>query len=143
MNNNMERARKILDDEGYTCVIINNDNIYTSKERGVAPLLQWLETGVKFKGAVAADKVVGKAAAFLYTLLEVKEVYSQVISKPALEILDRANIKISYGEKVEAIRNRNNTGFCPMETAVWDINNAKDGLDAILATRNKLQSGHN
>ena len=34
-------------------------------------------------------------------------------------------------KEVEAIRNRTNTGFCPMETAVWSISDPGEALTAI------------
>ena len=34
-------------------------------------------------------------------------------------------------EKVDAIFNRTNTGFCPMESAVWDIDEPEKAPDAI------------
>ena len=55
----------------------------TSTERGVKPLLQWLDGENRVKGFSAVDKVVGRAAAFLYVLLEVKEVYAGVMSEGA------------------------------------------------------------
>lgn len=55
----------------------------TSTERGVKPLLQWLDGENSVKGFSAVDKVVGRAAAFLYVLLEVKEVYAGVMSEGA------------------------------------------------------------
>lgn len=127
----MTKAKELLEANDYTCVIQRDKNIYTSKERGVKPLLAWLDEGVDFAGFSAADKVVGKAAAFLYVLLKVDEVYAKVISVPAVKVLKEHGITIVYDEKVEAIRNRTNTGFCPMETAVWEIGEPMAALKAI------------
>ena len=88
--------------------------------------MQWLKEGVDMQGAYVADKVVGKAAAYLYVLLGVRKVYAAVISRPALDVLERYNIGIVYDMLVPAIRNRTDTGFCPMETAVLDIDDANE-----------------
>ena len=45
------------------------------------------------RGAQIADKVIGKAAAVLMVLGRVQEVYTDIISEPALVLLRRANIK--------------------------------------------------
>jgi len=79
---------------------------------------------------------VGKAAAFLYVLLGVKEIYAHIISIPALEVLGRYNIRTEYGEAVDSVRNRTNTGFCPMETAVMEIDEPNKALEAV---REKLK----
>ncbi len=127
----LERAKVLLRENGYTCVICENERVISSCERGVKPLLGLLDSGTDVKGRSAADKVVGKAAAFLYVLLGVSELYADIISIPALEILNRYNIHTEYGKAVGGIRNRTNTGFCPMETAVMDIDEPYDALKAV------------
>lgn len=126
-----ERAWLLLQEEGYTCVLCGGDQVLTSRLRGVKPILNWLDQGLDLHGYSAADKVVGKAAAFLYVLLGVKEVYGQVMSVPAKSVLEAHGILNGCTEEVDAIRNRTNTGFCPMETAVWDIVDPQEALDAI------------
>ena len=135
---NLEQAKEILEQNNDTCVFFDGKNTYTSKERGVKPLLQMLQNKTDVKDFSVADKVVGKAAAFLYVLLGVKELYAKVISQHALAVLQNHNIDVSYGELVEAIRNRTNTGFCPMETAVLQIEDASEALQAILEKQKEL-----
>ncbi len=48
------------------------------------------------KGAGIADKVIGKAAASLMVLGGIRQVYTDVISQPALALLCNANIEVSY-----------------------------------------------
>ncbi len=132
MKNNLENVKKILDEHiSYTCVIQTKSGVFHSTERGVKPLLSCLESGQDFSGCVAADKVIGKAAAFLYVLLKADAVYANIISGPAKKVLLQYDIEVSYDQEVEAIRNRTNTGYCPMETAVWDIDNPEEALVAI------------
>ncbi len=87
------------------------------------------------QGFSAADKVVGKATAFLYALLNVQAVYANVISKAALETLQKSQIFVEYGEIVEHIINREKSGVCPFESAVLDID---DTENAYLAIRQKM-----
>ncbi|MBR3752833.1 MAG: DUF1893 domain-containing protein [Ruminiclostridium sp.] len=126
-----ERAWALLQEEGFTCVLCSGDQVLTSRLRGVKPLLSWLDEGLSLKGFSAADKVVGKAVAFLYVLLGVKEVYAQVMSRPAKAVLEDHGIPNGCEEEVAAIRNRTNTGFCPMETAVWNISEPEKALISI------------
>ena len=126
MQRNLEQAKTLLIEQQLTCVVLCETRTYTSTQRGIAPLMQWLKEGVDMQGAYVADKVVGKAAAYLYVLLGVRKVYAAVISRPALDVLERYNIGIVYDMLVPAIRNRTDTGFCPMETAVLDIDDANE-----------------
>ena len=142
MSRKLHRANEIMSRDEYTCVVIKDDRIYTSKERGVKPLLTWLEDGEDMQGASAADKVVGKAAAFLYVKLQIKEIYAGVISTPACAVLEQCGISVQYGQKVDAIRNRTDTGFCPMETAVLDIEDADAALSAIKTKLREMKSAN-
>lgn len=134
----LKKAKQILEDGGFTCVLVKGEQTYSSKERGVAPLLKFLDETGEMSGFSAADKVVGKAAAFLYVLLAVEQLYVKVISKSALEVLNQHDISVEYEELVEAIRNRANTGFCPMETAVREINEPQKAWKVILEKRKEL-----
>lgn len=134
--NNIEKAREILSEGGYTCVICSDSDTQTSKQRGVAPLLKWLDEGKNLSDYSAADKVVGKGAAYLYILLEIKEIYADIVSRPACDTLKKYGISVTYKTMAEAIRNRDNTGFCPIETAVMDVN---EPFAALTAIKKKLE----
>lgn len=114
----LEQAKIKLQEGEYTCVVCKGDSLYTSTHRGVRPLMEWINQAIDFIGFSAADKVVGKATAFLYVKLGVKAVYARVISKPALEVLKTHNIVAEYDTLVDNIINRKGDGFCPFELAV-------------------------
>jgi len=137
MSKDLEEAKKRMIDDGYTCVVMKDEQMYTSTERGVKPLLAWLDGGIDLRGFAAADKVIGNGAAMLYVLLGVTKVYTPVISEAARKTLEQHGIKVQYEQCVSEIRNRTDTGTCPMEEAVSGINNPED---ALLAIRRRLQS---
>lgn len=134
----LQFARSLLDKENYTCVICRGEDVLTDRRRGVKPLMELLESGKDLQGYSAADKVVGKAAAFLYCLLGVKALHAGILSEPALAVLENAGIPAEYGTLVPAIRNRAGDGFCPMETAVWDLDDPALAPDAIRIALQKL-----
>lgn len=125
--------------EGNTCALVGEGKIFCSKQRGVAPLLAWLESGENCRNMFAADKVVGRAAAFLYVLLGVDEVCALVISESAEKVFQQFGIAYAYNEKVAAIRNRAGDGFCPMEQAVLNIDEPLQALEAIKRRLSELQ----
>lgn len=131
MNDDLKKAKDLLLDSEYTCVLCKGDSVLTSTERGVKPLIGWLNAETELKGYCAADKIVGKAAAFLYVLLGVDTVYAQIMSEAAIDTLTKYGIEYIYDLSVETIKNRSNTGICPMEEAVFDIDNTDDALKAI------------
>ena len=128
--NDREKAIGLLRGD-VTCALCKGDRAFTTVERGVKPLLKLLQSGENYAGFAAADKVVGKAAAFLYALLQVDYVYAHVISAPALRTLERLGISVAYAQQVPAIRNRAGTGFCPMETAVWNVDDPHIAYDIL------------
>lgn len=139
---NLLKARSLLDSGNYTCVVCKENNLYTTSHRGVAPLLNWLDSGTDLTGFSAADRVVGRGAAFLYCLLGVKEVHARVMSYPAAEVLRSYGIKASADTFAAGIINRAGTGPCPFEAAVMDIQDAKIALIAIRNTRRQMQEGN-
>ena len=141
MTEALKKAKDILlSDDSLTCAACGED-IFTSRERGVKPLLQLYESKKDYSKYSFADKVIGKAAAFMYVLLGVKEIYCVTISKLAAEVLKEHGIKFYCENNVPAIKNRRGDGFCPMETAVKDICQPKEAYDAIVKRLSEMRGG--
>ena len=138
-----ERAKEILDKENCTCVICGGEQVYKSDRRGVAPLMQFLDEGLTMEGFSAADRVVGKATAFLYCLLGVKEVYARVMSRPAEAVLKAAGITVACDRLVDGIQNRQKDGPCPMEYATRNSETPQQALKAVRETLERLRSAGN
>lgn len=135
---NMTKARNLLDSGDYTCVVCNGNAIYTTTQRGVAPLLNWLDSGTDLTNFSAADRVVGRGAAFLYCLLGVKEVHARVMSRPAAQVLRAYGIEADADTFVEGILNRTGNGPCPFEAVVMEIQDAETALTAIRNKRKQM-----
>lgn len=127
----LEQAKKILMDGNYTCVLTDGSQVHTAAARGVRPLVDWLDSGIDVRGFVAADKVVGRATAFLYALLGVRAVWAGVMSSPAKNALEANGIAAACGREVPGIINRRGDGPCPFEEAVLGITDPEQALDAI------------
>ena len=127
----LNQAKALLTEGGYTCVLCRGDEIYTATARGVKPLVDWLDSGLDLRGFSAADKVVGRATAFLYVLLGVRAVHALVMSAPAKEALEAGGIAASCGSEVAGIINRRGDGPCPFEDAVLEITDPTQALTAI------------
>lgn len=131
----LERAKTLLADHGLTLALCKGDVTHTDTRRGVVPLLGLLDDGTDIDGFSAADKVVGKAAAFLYLRLGVSRLYAGVISRSAYDLLTAHGVETTYGEMTSAIRNRAGDGYCPMEQVCLEHT---DPLEAEKAIRTRL-----
>lgn len=137
MDQDLVKARQLLEENGYTCVLCKGTETHVRTERGVRPLVEMLRER-RFPGYSVADRVVGKATAFLYVLLGVRDVYTPVASESAIQVLRAHGIGIICDLTVPAILNRSRTGFCPMETAVRDIEDPFLARTVIEETLQKL-----
>lgn len=139
MNKDLERAKLLLQQDGCTCVLCKNDAVFYGRIRGIRPLVDFLDSGLDFCGFSCADKVVGRAAAYLYCLLGVAAVHAQVMSQDAKKILLQHGIACSCDNLTNTIRNRQNTGPCPMEAATADVQTPAEALCAVRNALKQLQ----
>ena len=137
----LARARaQLKEDRSLRCVLCRGDRIHRSTERGVAPMMHFLKDGVELSGFSAADRVVGRATAFLFVLAGVVSVFGEVMSEGALAVLRDYGVEGSYGELVPHILNREGTGICPMEQAVTGINDPERAHAAVEQTLARLRA---
>ena len=136
----IEYAKQTLA-QGYTCVLVKQDSIFTSDANGIKPLNWWLKDGYRFEGYSAADKVVGRAAAFLYVLLGVKEIYADILSESAIDVLDTHQIHYSYQTMVKNILNRRGDDLCPMEKIALKHSDPEEAYEALKVKIAELMAG--
>ena len=119
----MKELIYILHDEGLTLVVQSEDSmIHRFTQRGVKDLLALVtENPEILHDALIADKAVGKAAAACMVVGGVKHVHADVMSEPALALLQAHGILAEYGQLVDHIINRAGDGWCPMERLSRDI----------------------
>lgn len=120
----LEEVKSILYDKKASLVVgyANGDikEYYKEKIIDIKNIIQ--KNPKSLKDAVVADKVLGKVAASILIVAGVKEIYTDVISSLAIPILEENSIKYQYLNKVDYIKNKNNTGMCPMENKFKDEN---------------------
>lgn len=133
----LEKAKNIFSEGKYTVVLCKDDDVVSSETKGINPLVEFLESDIDFSDYSVCDKVVGRAAAFLYVLMGVKEVHASIMAKLAIQILDRAEIKYSADQFVETIENQSRTGIDPIEEAVIRSGSPVKAFEDI---KNKLES---
>ena len=133
----LEKFKNLLIAQEHSCVFGDEETYFYSDLKGIKPLMQFIQEGKK--GYYVADKIVGKAAAYLFILLEVKAVYADTISVAGLKVLEDNNIPVYYRQLVEYIINRTGDDMCPMEKTVKDIDDPKLAHQALAEKINEMQ----
>ena len=127
-------AKDLLIKEAYSLVIYKDGKIImTSKEKGLKPIMVAIaEYREEIKGAILADKIIGKAAALLCIYGGIKEVYAHTLSDCAKEILQKNGVRVESNRVVPYIINREGNDKCPMEKLVENIEVPEDAHKAVL-----------
>lgn len=136
----IDRAKALYQTGKYTCVLLKGETVYASTKSGIAPMIGFIENGFELNGFSAADKIVGKAAAMLFVLAGVKEVFAVVMSGQAEALLLNHGVACSYDTLTDSIINREGTDLCPMEKAVKEIEEPQAAFEAIKHTLNILRN---
>jgi tyrosine-protein phosphatase YwqE len=131
----IEIAKKYLNEENLTIAVVKSKKlIFKSKEKGIKPIYKLAKEMKEIaKDGVLADKVIGKGAALLCKYIGIKEVYGELISESAIKLLEDENIKFSYLNTTEYIKNRDKTGLCPIENMAMNIEDGEILLERIEA----------
>ena len=139
-NQDLIRAKCLLQEQEYTCVVCCGERIFFSEQKGINPVVRLLTDGGDFRGGAAADRIVGKAAALLFSLAGVVSVYGEVMSRAAVRVLADHGIDYSYATLTDYIVNRSGDGVCPMECAVKEIDEPAVAFEAVCRTLQALRA---
>lgn len=114
---NLEMVRERLYSTNASLVVLYANGeckeYYQNRIKDMKEILQ--KDKQALKGAIIADKVIGKVASSILAVAGVKEIYSDVMSKYAIPILEENGIRYEYKKLVEYVQNNDKTGMCPME----------------------------
>lgn len=139
MNNDYTKEASALLSEGVNLAFLFEDGrLFCSDGKGISDLLSVSKTENSLRGAIAADKIVGRAAALLYVRCKPKFLYAETLSEGGKRILERADICFSHRTLTPSIMNRKGTDICPMDDAVKDISDT-DTKAAYRAISNRLK----
>lgn len=133
MDSRSERLVQVLHAGGYSLAVWPADGeIRTFTGRGVADLYRLMrEDPEVLRGAIVADKVVGKAAAALMLAGGVQALYTDTVSTLARELLDGSVMEVCWEREVPHIINRMQTDWCPLEKLCRDCRTPEECLRQI------------
>lgn len=112
---------KLYETNASLVVLYSNGEIKEYYKNRINDIKDILEENVTaLKGAIIADKVIGKVASSILLVAGVKEIYADVMSRYAISVLEGNNIKYEYNKLVDYVQNNDKTGMCPMENKFKD-----------------------
>lgn len=118
----LEEIKNLLHEKNASLVVAyeNGDikEYYQNRIKDIKDILHENEDALK--GAIIADKVIGKVASSVLTVAGVKEIYTDVLSEYAIPVLEENHIKYEYKTLVPYVQNNDKTGMCPMENKFKD-----------------------
>lgn len=132
----MSRYLQALKESGQNLIVFRDgEAIFSSTSRGLAPLMEAIETiGLDgLRGVVTADRIVGKAAALLNVHMGATEAHAMVMSAGAKEVLGNYSVVFLFWEEVDAIKMKDGVVFCPFERLVQDISDPEEAYLRIKA----------
>jgi len=134
----IENAKRLLHREDCSCAVVSADGAeLILNGQGLAPVIDLLrENPELLRGAAAADKVIGRAAAMLLAYGGVSSIWGDIMSRPALDFLRESNIEASYGTLVPVLMNRVGSGQCPMEAKAAALDSAEEAYRAFVLGSN-------
>jgi hypothetical protein len=123
-----ENALALIQSGEKSCVVVRaKEIIYAANGRGIAPLLAvYRDEPEKLKDSFVLDKIIGKAAAAILVQGGAYKAYGEIMSIAGRDLLTRNALAVEYGSLVDAIKNRNGDGICPIEQAVLDIDDPQE-----------------
>ncbi len=129
----MKELINILHEENLTLVVKSADeSLHRFTQRGVKDLLTMVQANLEvLQGAIVADKAVGKAAASCMIVGGVKRVHADVMSEPALALLQAHGVDAEYSTLVHHIINRNGDDWCPLERLSYNETEPSDIINKI------------
>ena len=120
-----EQTIGLLFAEKCSCVVRNGDEVRIFRERGVKDLYRLLrEEPQLLDGAFVAD---------------VEELFADVVSRAALDLLAAAGKAVAYTVAVPHIINRAGDGICPVERLCAEAQTAEECLPLIEGFIRKMQ----
>jgi uroporphyrinogen-III synthase len=141
MQSSLEKASLLVRSGTAVFAFVSANAVITSSKNGLRPLFELIEQGKCLSDGVAADKIVGFAAAVLLKRLGVRVLFAQNITERALRFLRENKTQIAYENIIPAVLNKNG-GTCIFEAALWNTEDYNEALAVITVLGRKLLSSN-
>jgi hypothetical protein len=118
LHNNKDFFKSFCNSQDTVWICRGHDILFQSTRKGIAPLIEYIDTYGSSPGDIIAyDRVIGNAAALLLEKAGCMAVFSVIGSELAEKTLQSLDITYSFAHVVPYIVNRTGEGMCPFEKA--------------------------
>ncbi len=119
-----------------TCIVLLEDTIlFQSEAKGVKPLMDfYAQFGTSNSPLTVVDKIMGKSAVMLACLIGATTLYTPIISQDGLKFAKQKELNINIKQVVPFIINRDQSGRCPVESSVLEIDDIEIGYQTMINT---------
>ena len=126
-------AQNVIINEDVSVVVVNYGKIWRKKKGGgIRPFLEVIEEmGKDIHGSVIGDRILGRASALLCLYSKARAVYTPQATKAAIALLIMGSIPAQVDQLIPFIKNRNNSGLCPFEKMLENINEPKKAYELL------------
>lgn len=137
----LQKAIHRLKNEQLSCIAYKGEFEYISIDKGLRPLLKPLRENPNFfKDTIVIDRIIGKSAAFLLIKGKINSLHAITLSQHALTLLEKHKIPVTYENLVPYVINATQTGMCPMEATVIEIEDVEEAYLALINKVNELMA---
>lgn len=136
----IDEAKQMIRENTCSFVVIKEGRIvYQDKGNGVKPIIRLLDTNRDLlQDAIVVDKIIGKAAALLLRLGQVKMVCAITMSESGKNYFNSIGVPSECDKCIDVISNRKRDGICPLERAVSDIDDPAIAYEKLKETISEL-----
>lgn len=113
--------------------------VFSSCEAGIRAAMELHDQKPELlRGAVVADRIIGRAAAMIFTDGGAAAVYGKIMNRSAMQELAENGVEVSTAQLVDTIINRRGDGMCPMEHTVFGVTAPAEGVKLLRAALARL-----
>lgn len=131
----LERAKHRLKENDLSLVVVRNRKIiFETESHGVKGFLEATELqGKELAGSSVADRVVGRAVAFLSAHFQVSAVFAVVMSEEGVRVLEDNSIFYQFEKCVPNILDPRRNDICPFEKLALTFTTPEDAYKKLRA----------
>ena len=133
----IDMAREDVEKRGFALSVVRDGKrILQSKRPGISALVTAIDYDrFCLRGASAADRILGKAAAMLFVYSRVSRIFASLASRDASATLQEFGVPFESVKNVREILNRDQTSACPFESLVRDVKTPEEAFERLRICR--------
>ena len=133
----LERARRRLKERKLSLVVVKKGSVlFETESHGIKGFLEAIELlGEKLTGSSVADRIVGRAVAFLCAYFRVSAVFAVLMSMEGVRVLEDKDIIYQFEKCVTNILNQKRNDICPFEKLALTFTSPEEAYKKLRSAR--------